>query len=187
MHEHTGLWVHHPWVLGRGGCQCITRGDKDTMGYWYIGVSTHHPRARSRPWTHSPGGVCAHPPWVRARAGCPCLCRGCVIHGGRAPLGRCAIRAVLGALSLLAVARYVQARGGGSPARARPAAGQAGVLVGCCPPGEVSQAVLAEFTARGSTLSSAWHGWAGCRVGAGDALPVPPISREHCSVAVRLG
>lgn len=185
MHEHTGLWVQ-----SSVGARTRRVPVHHPRGQGHDGVLVHRGADASPAGAVTPldtGGVCAHPPWVRARAGCPCFCRGCVIQGDRAPLGHCAIRAVLGALPLLAAGAVRAGSGWWEPSAGASGCWTGWSARGCCPPGEVSQAVLAEFTARGSTLSSAWHSWAGCRVGAGDALPVPPISREHCSVAVRLG
>lgn len=136
----------------------ITRGDRDTTGYSYLEVWVHHPRARSRPRTQGYAGVprrgtrvspvgAWHGRDVRAFA------RGRVIQQGRAPPDRCAVRAVLGAVPCLRRARDVQARGGGSPA----ADGQAGVLVGCSPPGEVSYPAVASSPPPGTAGQAA--GW----------------------------
>lgn len=142
------------------GCGCISRGARTRRG---VGARTHRGVSdRSREQRHdgvsvhrgvgaSPVGAVTPPDTLPRRGvrtspvgawhgrGVRASARGCVVRCNAVRSGQCGARC-----PSLRRARYAgQARGGGSPARAGPAPAQAGVLLGCCPPAEVSQAVLA--------------------------------------------
>lgn len=157
--------------VGASSAGTETRRDSGTLGFGCI----------TRGRGHAPGrtpqvGYARIPRGCMARAGCPCLCPGmCDSTGSCTPRPLC---------DSGCAGRVAPACGGRSTCRLGVVGFQRGRVQ---LPGrlECSWDALLRMKCH-STLSSAWYGWAGCKVGAGDPLPVPPISREHCSVAVRL-